>query len=85
VGRPTHVPQSETQREGFFALSVDLLSIIGFDGRFKRVNASFERLLGSPKPELFSRTALDILYPDDVEPARWALAQLAEGRDLVGF
>jgi signal transduction histidine kinase len=32
-----------------------------------------------------SRSALDILHPDDVEPARGALAQLAEGHDLVGF
>jgi PAS domain S-box-containing protein len=79
------VPQSETELEEFFDLSIDLLSIIGFDGQFKRVNASFERLLGYPKPALFSRTALDILHPDDVEPAREALAQLAEGHDLVGF
>ena len=83
MARPPHVPQPET--EEFFDLSSDPLSIIGFDGEFKRVNASFVRLLGYPKPELFSRPALDILHPDDVEPAREALAQLAEGHDLVGF
>jgi len=79
------VPQRETELEEFFDLSIDPLSIIGFDGEFKRVNASFVRLLGYPKPELFSRTALDILHPADVGPAREALAQLAEGHDLVGF
>jgi PAS domain S-box-containing protein len=85
VARPPHVPQSETELEEFFDLSIDPLSIIGFEGEFKRVNASFVRLLGYSKPELFSRSALDILHPDDVEPAREALAQLPEGRDLVGF
>jgi PAS domain S-box-containing protein len=85
VDRPPHVPQRETELEEFFDLSLDPLSIIGFDGEFKRVNASFLRLLGYTKPELFSRTALDILHPDDVEPAREALAQLAEGHDLVAF
>ena len=85
MARPPHVPQPETELEEFFDLSIDPLSIIGFDGEFKRVNASFVRLLGYTKPELFSRSALDILHPDDVEPAREALAQLAEGHDLVGF
>jgi PAS domain S-box-containing protein len=85
VARPPHVSQPETELEEFFDLSIDPMSIIGFDGEFKRVNASFVRLLGYTKPELFSRSALDILHPDDVEPARGALAQLAEGHDLVGF
>jgi len=79
------VPQTEIELEDFFNLSIDPLSIIGFDGEFKRVNASFVRLLGYPKPELFSRSVLDVLHPDDVEPAREALAELAEGHDLVGF
>jgi PAS domain S-box-containing protein len=85
VARPPHVPQPETELEEFFDLSIDPLSIIGVDGTFKRVNASFVRLLGYPQPELLARSALEILHPDDVEPAREALAQLAEGHDLVGF
>jgi len=85
VARPPHVPQPETELEEFFDLSIDPQSIIGFDGDFKRVNASFVRLLGYAKPEVFPRSAFDILHPDDVERAREALAQLAEGRDLVGF
>jgi PAS domain S-box-containing protein len=79
------VSQPETQLEEFFDLSIDPLSIIGFDGEFKRVNASFVRLLGYTEPELFTRSVLDILHPDDVEAAREALAHLAEGHDLVGF
>jgi PAS domain S-box-containing protein len=85
VARPPHVPQPETELEEFFDLSIDPLSIISLDGEFKRVNASFVRLLGYPEEELFSRSALDILHPDDVERAREALAQLAEVHDLVGF
>jgi PAS domain S-box-containing protein len=85
LARPPHVPQPESELEEFFDLSIDPLSIIGFDGQFKRVNASFLRLLGYTKQELFSRSAFDFLHPDDVEPARKALAQLAEGHDLVAF
>ena len=85
MARAPHVPQPETDLAEFFDLSIDPLSIIGVDGEFKRVNASLVRLLGYPKAELFSRSVLDILHPDDVDPAREALARLAEGRDLVGF
>ena len=85
MARPPHVPQSEAEFEEFFDLSVDLLCIVGFDGYFKRVNAALERTLGFPKAELFSQTVFDITHPDDVEPSMQALAQLAEGRDVVGF
>jgi PAS domain S-box-containing protein len=84
VGTP-HLPQSGTELEEFFDLTIDLLCIVGFDGYFKRVNPSLERTLGYPRPELFSRSVLDITHPDDVQPSREALAQLAEGHDLVGF
>ena len=82
---PPHVPEPHTELEEFFDLSIDPLSIIGFDGEFRRVNASFVRLLAYTEAQLFSRSALDILHPDDVEPAREALAQLAEGHDFVRF
>jgi PAS domain S-box-containing protein len=79
------VPQSETELQEFFDLSIDLLCIVGFDGYFKRVNASFERTLGYPKAELFSRSVFDITHPDDVPPSREALARLGQGHDLVGY
>jgi PAS domain S-box-containing protein len=79
------VPPPESELEEFFDLSIDPLSIIGLDGEFKRANASFVRILGYPKAELFSRSALDILHPDDTERAREALAQLVEVPELVGF
>jgi PAS domain S-box-containing protein len=85
VGTPRRAGEDDNDLEGFFDLSVDLLCIVGFDGYFRRVNASLERTLGYPKAELFSRTVFDITHPDDVQPSREALAQLGEGHDVVGF
>ncbi|MFL5896311.1 MAG: GAF domain-containing protein [Thermoleophilaceae bacterium] len=85
MARPPHVPQPDTELEEFFDLSIDPLSIIGFDGKYKRVNAAFLRLMGYTQAELSSRSVLDDLHPDDVEPAREALAQVLEGHDVVGF
>jgi PAS domain S-box-containing protein len=85
MSRPPHAEESTAELEEFFDLSVDLLCIVSFDGYFKRVNASLERVFGYPKRELFSRSVLDFTHPDDVERSRDALAQLAEGRDVFGF
>src|SRR4051794_27647892 len=85
VGTPRRAGEDDNDLEEFFDLSVDLLCIVGFDGSFKRVNASLERTLGYPKAELFSRSVFDITHPDDVQPSREALAQLAEGHDVVAF
>jgi PAS domain S-box-containing protein len=84
VGK-SRAPEAATELEEFFNLSLDLLCIVGFDGYFKRVNASLERTLGFPRDELFSRSVFDITHPDDVEPSQTALARLADGHDLVGF
>jgi hypothetical protein len=46
VDRLPHLPQSGTELEEFFDLSIDLLCIVGFDGYFKRVNASQADLSG---------------------------------------
>ena len=85
MARPPDVPQPETELEEFFELSLDPLSILGFHGEFRRVNAAFMRLSGYTKAELFSRTALDLVHPDDVERALAAMERLAEGHDHVGF
>jgi PAS domain S-box-containing protein len=68
-----------------FDLSPDLFCIAGFDGYFKRVNRAFERALGYTQEELLERPYLSLTHPDDVESSREALAQLAEGEDIVGF
>ena len=51
---PPHVPQAESEMEEFFDLSIDPLSVIGFDGEFKRVNAACLRLVGYTKPALLA-------------------------------
>jgi PAS domain S-box-containing protein len=81
----TSEPHSRPELEEFFELSVDLLCIVGFDGKFKRVSPSFLRTLGYSEEQLSSRSALDITHPDDVQRSAEALGRLAEGHDVVGF
>ena len=51
--------------ERFFDLSIDLLCCLGFDGRFRRLSPSWERLLGYTREELMSRQFIEFVHPDD--------------------
>ena len=79
------VPAPDYELGQFFDLSPDLLCIAGFDGYFKRLNASFERVLGYSGEELMSRPFLEFAHPDDVECSRDAFNHLAAGDDVIGF
>src|SRR3954452_12087358 len=82
-GMPVPTPDYELGQ--FFDLSPDLLCIAGFDGYFKRLNPSFERVLGYSGEELMSRPFLEFVHPDDMERARDAFIQLATGEDVLEF
>jgi PAS domain S-box-containing protein len=70
---------------GLFDLSHDAFCIAGFDGYLRRANPAFARSLGYTLEELLARPFMDNVYPDDVESVEAVLAELAAGRDIVGF
>jgi len=44
-----------------------MLSVVGADGRFQRVNGAWETSLGYRADELVGRSAIDLIHPDDRE------------------
>jgi len=58
---------SEIERDRFFELSLDMLSVIDADARFRRVNGAWRAVLGYHTDELIGRSFLDLVHPDDLQ------------------
>jgi PAS domain S-box-containing protein len=72
-------------RERHFDLSIDLLCIAGLDGYFRRVNASWTRVLGWSQSELLAQPVESFMHPDDRAQTLRARAGLAQGAPVRGL
>jgi two-component system sensor histidine kinase/response regulator len=77
--------QAEEERDRFFTLSIDMLGIAGYDGRFKRLNPAWERTLGYPVAELLARPFLDFVHPDDRAATVAEFERVTSGADTHSF
>ncbi|HZF84355.1 MAG TPA: PAS domain S-box protein, partial [Burkholderiaceae bacterium] len=68
-----------------WSLSADLMISVGFDGRIVSVNPAWTQVLGWPDDGLVGTDVLALLHPEDVEPSRHALGQLAQGQRLLRY
>jgi two-component system, sensor histidine kinase len=70
---------------GFFDVSLDLLCFASIEGRFVRVNAAFEKVLGYRREELEGQDFLSLIHPDDLAASDEAMAQLGQGAQVLNF
>ena len=77
--------RAETELDELFTLSLDMLCIAGFDGYFKRINPSWEKVLGIPAEELLSRPFLDFVHPDDRAATMAEMKRIGAGRVTFSF
>jgi len=77
--------EAETRRNRFFALSVDMLCIAGFDGHFKQLNPSWHDTLGFTDEELKAKPILEFIQPEDREVTAAHLERLKQGAPVVSF
>lgn len=75
--------RAENDLERFFSLSVDGLTIAGFDGYFTRVNPAFLRITGFDVEEVLTKPYINFVHPDDLPVARAAFRKLAAGESVT--
>ncbi len=78
-------PGPEYELAQFIDFARDLFCVVGFDGYYKLVNPSFERVLGHSREELMSRPIIEFVHPGDVKCTQDVLAVLATGEDVSEF
>jgi PAS domain S-box-containing protein len=77
--------ETETRRNRFFTLALDMLAIADFAGTFKQLNPSWERTLGFSDQELTARPLLEFVHPDDREATGEQLEALRGGASITYF
>ena len=85
IGQFMERKRAGEELDRFFALSLDLLCVAGFDGYFKRVNPAWERAFGYSSEELLARPYLDFVHPDDHNPTTTAADKLSSGGRVLSF
>jgi PAS domain S-box-containing protein len=85
VGMFIQRKRAEQERDQFFTLALDLMASVDYQGKFRRLNPAWERLLGYNAPDTIGRPFGPLLHPDDVVPmTKLFEAQVANGQPLSG-
>src|SRR5215216_4826794 len=70
------------ERDRFFALSMDMLSIVHLDGQFQRINPAFQQVLGFSEEELLAMSLFELVHPDDRSRTKSAYEDLSRGESI---
>jgi PAS domain S-box-containing protein len=73
------------ERNRIFDTSPDLILVTDRQGNFIRVNPSSKATLGYEPAEMVGRSALDYVYPDDLEATREEMRMARRGRQVRNF
>jgi PAS domain S-box-containing protein len=77
--------RADAPDDRFFAISIDMLCFMDFNGFFKRLNPAWERTLGFTLEELRARPAIEFVHPDDRERTLAQNGQVKTGAQALGF
>ncbi len=77
--------RAENEREQFFNRSNDLMGVIDFGGRLKRINTAWETALGYSLSDMGNSSLLDFVHMDDRDRSASVLMTLARGEPISSF
>lgn len=77
--------EAEVNQDYFFANSLDMLCVAGFDGFFKRLNPTWTTTLGWTIEELQERAFLEFVHPDDRAATVSEMEELIRGGRTIVF
>ncbi len=84
-GRITESTWAREELDRFFTVSIDMLCILGFDDRFKRMNPAWEKTLGYATEGLLATPYTDFIHAEDRESAIQEAEKLRAGGEMIAF
>ena len=77
--------KAEVERDRFFILSLDLVCIVDFEGKFKRLNPAWETTLGYTLEEVENQPFINFVHPDDRQETTAEAAKVYDGTEVQFF
>lgn len=77
--------RAEQERDLLFNLSLDMLCVATFDGRFRQVNPAWTQALGWTPEEMIRSHWIDFVHPEDREATILATQALMMGKPVLDF
>jgi len=77
--------RAEDDRDRLFDLSLDLLCVANFEGRFLQVNPAWTQCLGWTSEELIGGVMADFIHPEDHEVSVRMRESITRGNSVRGF
>ena len=81
----TQRKRNEAERNRLFNLSIDMQSIVDFNGYLKEINSAWEKNLGWTKQELLAKPCLEFFHPYDLQESTQVLEKLKQGKSVLNF
>ncbi|MFW2367317.1 MAG: PAS domain S-box protein [Desulforhopalus sp.] len=75
----------EQQRDKFFDVSLDMFSVVEFDGSIRQINPAWTRLLGWNAEELKGTKLINLVHPRDKRTSYNRFMELTKGVNLLSF
>ena len=73
------------ERDRFFDNALDLVCIAGYDGYFRQLSPSWERVLGFSREELMAQPYVDFVHPEDVAQTLEEAGKISGGATTINF
>ncbi len=75
----------QEERDQFFAITIDMIAVAGFDGYFKMLNPAWEHTLGWTIDELLAKPFIEFVHPDDRAATLTAAHGTTQGSPALTF
>ena len=85
LGAEIHRKKVQDELSQIFDTAQDIICIMGFDGKFKKVNRGAVILLGYTEEELLSHRYDYFIHPADRQESEIELKNMVEGQNLIHF